>query len=113
MTQAPREWTTDEVREQFTSHVNTLIRYWSTLPQETGNSEVEDRVWRLQGLAHSIFTTLDGSSLHLPAFIVAPMPHESDRSYHEEQGENWFPSNDRNQVQCDIAGGLRYWMTKE
>jgi len=48
----------------------------------------------------------------LPGFIVAPMPHESDQSYHEENGENWFPTNDANAVKCDIAGELRYWMRK-
>jgi len=114
----PRELTVDEVREMFTQHVDTLIHYWSRLPRESvtfldgGHSDEEDRKWRLQGLAHSIFATLDGCSLHLPGFIVAPMPHESDQSYHEENGENWFPCNDRSQVQCDIAGELRYWMRK-
>jgi hypothetical protein len=110
MLSQPRELTVDEVREMFTQHVNTLIHYWSWLPSEPGNSDEQDRAWRLQGLAHSIFATLDGCSASLPGFIVAPMPHESDQSYHEENGENWFPHNDAEQIRCDIAGELRYWI---
>jgi hypothetical protein len=106
----PRELTTDEVRDIFTQHVDTLIHYWANLPAEQGNSPQQEMVRRLEGLTHSIFATLDGSSLACPRFIVAPCPHESDEEYHREQGENWFPYNSGLGIQGDIGGDLRYWM---
>jgi hypothetical protein len=106
----PRELTTDEVRDIFTQHVDTLIHYWATLQAEQGNSPQQEMVRRLEGVAHSIFATLDGCSLVCPGFIVAPMGRESDQQYHREQGENWFPYNSGLGIQGDIGGDLRYWL---
>jgi hypothetical protein len=89
-----------------------MIRYWANLPAETGNSPQQEMVRRLEGLAHSIFATLDGCSMACPGFIVAPMPDESDQEYHREQGENWFPYNSGEGIKGDIAGELRYWLRK-
>lgn len=56
MQDQPRELTVDELREQFTDHVNTLIHYWSQLPRETGHSDEQDRAGaarpRTQHLLH-------------------------------------------------------------
>lgn len=42
----------------------------------------------------------------LPGFIVAPFPHEEDKDYMISQGEDYFPSNDAEKINGDIAGGL-------
>lgn len=82
----PREYTKEEAREILLRHVHTLITYW----------EREDRVPsvhdKLEGLAHSIFATLDGSTLATPAFEVRPIVRPTDKDYHISQGENWFPA---------------------
>jgi hypothetical protein len=59
---------------------------------------------RLEGLAHSILVALDGNAMALPGFVVAPMPHPSDRDYCIENGENFYP--EAPDVSCDIAGEL-------
>lgn len=108
----PREYTEDEVRQIFLEHVDTLIRYWANLRSSEIPAGEPDIMWRLEGLTHSIFAALDGCSMSLPAFIVAPMPHESDQAFHEEQGENWYPHNDASKIKADIGGALRYWRSQ-
>lgn len=108
MSEAPREYTTDEVRELFIGHVDRMIFYWKNLQPDPNLSEAEVLEWRLEGLTHSIFATLDGCT-SLPGFIVAPMPHETDREFHQDEGVNWFPENNGSAVRADIAGELRYW----
>jgi hypothetical protein len=93
-----RAYTQDEVRDKFLTHVAHLVEFWSNLqngmPYRT----------RLEGLAHSILASLDGSAAALPGFVVAPAPHPTDCTYCMEQGENWYPEAPA--VECDIAGHL-------
>lgn len=104
-----REWRPDEVRDEFLQHVHSLTRYWETVrPSDHREYTVRDR---LEGLAFSIMTALDGCS-HLPGFIVAPCPHESDKPYHEQEGSNWYPENLDCNVVCDIGGGLHEHLVK-
>jgi len=92
-----REFTTDEVREQFMNHVKMLIDYWDNVDDRTTKEKIS-------GFAHSLLATIDGSSVELPAFVLAPAPHESDKNYHIENQENYYAENEN--VKCDIAGGL-------
>lgn len=96
-----KEKTTDEIREEFLAHVWHLVDYWGNL--NNGENEKQDA---LEGLAFSILSTLDGSSAALPGFIVAPMPHETDKEYHMQNGEDYYPYNDVDTVKADIAGSL-------
>jgi len=100
----PREFTTDEVREQVVNHVHVMVRYWAGLDGSNVPSEstVEER---LDGLAFSILAMLDGSNLTLPRFIVAPDPHPSDRQFHVDNNECWYPENVAD-VRGDISGSL-------
>lgn len=82
----PREYTPEEVRAMFLQHIRTLVKYWERVPQAPTARE------KLEGLAFSILVTLDGEADGLPAFDVVPCPHESDKDYHRDEGENWFPS---------------------
>lgn len=92
----PRELTEDEVREQYLGLIQTYVRYWHNLPNKTCRE-------RMEGLAFSMLVILDGES-GLPGFIVAPCPHQDDKEYHKDQGDNWFPENHKSNVKCDIAG---------
>lgn len=94
----PKEKTTHEIREAFLQHIWVLIDVWF----EQEHSERE----RMEGLAFSILSMLDGCSADLPGFIVAPCPLEEDMKYHIENGEDYYPYNDIDAIKGDIAGSL-------
>ncbi len=100
-----RQYTKEEVREKFIRQVNAMCAYWSEL-------EGYDKKSAVEGVAFSILNILDGGSLGLPAFIVAPLPAEEDKDYSKEHNENWFPQNHKSDIKCDIAGGLHELMGK-
>lgn len=93
-----REYTENEVREQFLDHVRMMIDYWNN------DSITTDTKEKLSGLAHSILATIDGCNMDLPGFILAPCPCEGDKQYYIDKGENYYTENKN--VNCDIAGGL-------
>jgi len=93
-----REYTTDEVRDKLIKHIIHLVDYWDGIEKETSKE-------KLEGLAFSILSMLDGSG-ELPAFIVAPCPHMDDKEYHQENGENWYAENHNSDVKGDIGGYL-------
>lgn len=98
----PREYTREEVRNQVLDHVWHVIEYWL---KEERQPEARQK---LEGLAHSILTMLDGGTA-LPGFIVAPAGHEENEEFHRSHHEDWFPYNgDKAQeaVKCDIGGSL-------
>ena len=97
-----REYTMEEVREKFIRHVWSLIDYWE---RESNQPDVRDK---LEGLAHSIFATLDGCT-SLPAFIIAPMPHKDDKQFNIDNWDNYYPENKETDVNCDI-GPLHEYM---
>lgn len=88
----PREYTTDEVKAMFLQHVALMVEYWDS--QKMGSRE------KLNGLTHSLLVALDGGASGIPGFIVTPNPHPTDKEYHQENGDNWFPDSG------DIAGSL-------
>lgn len=94
-----RELTEDEVRDQFLDHVRYLVEYWS---------EVKDRTTKekLDGLAFSILSAIDGCNSSLPSFILAPLPHEDDKEFRINNNEDYFPENHESEVKCDIGGYL-------
>lgn len=93
----PREYTEDEVRQKFLQYIWALIDYWDKLDKSKRDS--------LEGLAFSILSTLDGSALELPGFIVSPAPHAEDKDYLAGEGRNWFLPFDGDDP-CDIGGSL-------
>jgi len=96
----PREFTEEEVRERFLRQVAVLIQYWET------ESRTPDLHGKMTGLAFSILSMLDGCSMGIPGFIVAPCGHPDDKAYHQAHYENWYPENHEADVKCDISGGL-------
>jgi len=90
-----RQYTDDEVREMLSTHIFNLIDFWE---KNSTRATVREK---LSGLAFSILSTLDGCS-DLPAFIVAPDPHQDDKEYHIQRGENWFPENHETEINCDL-----------
>ena len=96
----------DEVREQFLDHARAMVRYWANekLGHVPGSSE--DILAHLNGVTFSLLAALDGCSVGLPSFIVAPEPHPDDRQYHIDNGENWYQENHEANIKCDISGVL-------
>lgn len=78
----------------------SLVHYWHA----QGHHRPDGLRGALEGLAFSLLAAIDGANASLPAFILAPHPHEDDAAYCRRIGENWFPSGDRSEY--DIAGAL-------
>lgn len=102
-----REYTKDEVREMFYSHIRSLINYWAVIKLDHTNDDTVK--YRMEGLMHSFLNMLDGNTLDMPSFIVAPYPHEDDKQYHIDNNKDYFPENCNSNVECDIGGSLRYF----
>lgn len=98
MKKQPREVTEKELRAQFLEHIHYLVDGWDKSDRETTKE-------KLQGLAFSILVMLDGES-SLPGFIVAPCPHEDDKQHRIDNGMNYYATNHKTRVKCDIAGNL-------
>ena len=94
-----KEKSEDEIRNEFLSHVRHLVKYW-------GNLKDKNCEEKLSGLAFSILSAIDGSSVNLCGFILAPCPHEDDKQYHIDKGDDYYPQNHESNVKCDIAGSL-------
>jgi len=102
----PRCYTPEEIREMFLSQCASMVDYWLNESREPSTRG------KMEGLLHSVFAALDGCTMGLPGFIVAPCPHESDKEYHKDQGENWFPQNDSAKIKGDIGGDLHHTWAK-
>lgn len=92
------EKTTEQVRNEFLSHVEWLVKYWDDVEK--------DKTKAMEGLAFSIMAALDGVSMSLPSFIVAPLPHPDDKEYHIEEDEDYYPENHEVEIKGDITGSL-------
>src|ERR1051325_5807020 len=91
------ELTKKQVRDRFLNPVRALVPYWDSI--ETKSSRE-----KLDGLAFSIMSALDGSAMALPRFVVAPAPHPDDKQYHIERGEDYYP--EAPELDSDISGCL-------
>lgn len=94
-----REKTENEIREEFIVSVKGLTSYWNKIQTKTTEE-------KLEGLAFSILSMLDGCSAGSPKFIVAPDPHPDDKEYHIDNEEDYYPENYNSDVKCDISGCL-------
>jgi hypothetical protein len=97
MSDEPREYTNEEVREKFLEYCWLIIGEWERYSGKTPNERVE-------GAVFSLLVMLDGEAASLPAFIVAPLPAKGDKEYFQEEGENWYPVT--KSVSSDIGGCL-------
>lgn len=79
----PRAKTAEEAREEFLNYIREIARYWAELP---GKSAQE----RCDGLAFSILNIFDGTTMGLPAMDISLAPHEDDKEYHRNNGDNWY-----------------------
>ena len=90
-----RAYTQEEVREQLLGHIQHLCHYWATVKLTDTPDTIRER---LDGLAFSILTMIDGCS-GLPAFDLIPAPHEEDKAFAINEGENWYDKEVINECQ--------------
>jgi hypothetical protein len=81
---APRAYTREEVTEQILEGVVRNVRYWQKQPS---CGTMEDRV---EGVAFSILSMLDGSTMDIPAFNLSPDTEEDHINYCIEEGQNYY-----------------------
>lgn len=100
----PRVYTDEEILNKVMAHIWSLIDYWD---------EVENRPSRekITGAVFSILSMLDGCSTELPGFLIAPRPHEDDKDYLVDQGENYFPEN--HEIENQLKGEIGKFMLHE
>jgi hypothetical protein len=97
-----KEKTVDEMREEFLSHVRTLIKYWDEVDGPDSPKTTKDR---LAGLAFSILVTLDGGAADIPGYLIIPNSSEEDKGWYKQQGEDYYPIPPQD-IKGDIGGFL-------
>ena len=102
-----REYTTDEIRERFLETVRRNIDYWE---KEARVETIRDRI---EGAIFSTLVLLDGGNGSIPGFIVAPLPHPTDKDYHIDNGKDYYPDNNEVEVKGDISGCLHELLYKK
>lgn len=91
-----RPKTEEEIREEFLEHIRGLVEYWE---QENRTPSVRGK---LEGLAFSILSTIDGQSADLPGYELSALPSsDEDIQFFRERNENYY-----GEVPFDIAGCL-------
>jgi hypothetical protein len=86
-----------EVRRRFLESV----KGWSG--SHANHRSLKERV---EGALFSFLAMLDGDQVNQPAYIVAPDPWPSDKSYCCRRDQDWYPQNHRVDVACNISGSL-------
>lgn len=76
--------TKEEVRKEFLDQIHWLVRFWATDKDEMTILE------RCDGVAFSILTIIDGSSMMLPAFNLSTCPNPEDKQFHIQEGSDYY-----------------------
>lgn len=82
----PRALTADEVRDILLKQIKALVHYWSSDAVGAFRPARE----RCDGVAFSILSMLDGSTLDIPGVDLVFRPHADDKQYSIDNGENWI-----------------------
>ncbi len=94
-----RQYTIEECREMLLKKIWQYIRYWE---KEERAPTVREK---LEGLAFGILVILDGGTPDIPGFAIIPKPHEDDKEYLKDEGQNWWPPFEQ-ENKNDIGGAL-------
>ena len=95
MSKGARELTTDEMKTHFLNYIHDLVDYWEHEDRATTTKD------KLEGLAFSILSTIDGDSAELPAYALIPLGNPDDIEYCKSMGQDYYPEETE-----DIAGAL-------
>ena len=89
MSVEPHEYTSEEMTVILLKQIWLLVDYWENVERDDDKAGMS----RLEGLAFSILSMLDGCGTAMPAMCLVPEPHEADQAYAEEHGEDWWPND--------------------
>ncbi len=81
----PALFTREEMRDKLLTKFSTILDYWL---DESRAETVEDR---MEGMMHSVLSTLDGSAADMPGFLLIPNVTPADDKYHRQNGEKHAP----------------------
>ena len=73
----------DAAKDIFMHSIKNSINYWSKLDDRNTKE-------KLEGLAFSILNIFDGTSSDMPALDIVLRPHEDDKKFREEEGDDYF-----------------------
>lgn len=97
-----RTHTTEEAREIFLKHVAGMVDYWKT-------TQLSDPTkCRLEGLALSILSSIDGSNCQLPSYLLIPFITDEDIEYSKQMGNPNYPITNVPEGEMNIAGELHH-----
>jgi hypothetical protein len=77
-----RAYTKEEMCKMFLDQCKSNIDYWSK-QEDLSTKEM------CEGLVHSIFCIIDGSTAFPSAINLVLDPHPDDKDYYISEGENW------------------------
>lgn len=83
MSEEPRAYTKEEVREDFLYTIRSLPKYWANV--DNGYTTEE----KIEGAFHSFLSLLDGCS-SFPCFDIVLRPHPDDKDFHIGEGSNYY-----------------------
>jgi hypothetical protein len=92
-------YTTEEVRAQFLEEVERIVQTWLSYKDQTKEETVH-------GAVFSILAAIDGSSMSLPPFILAPLTCRENQEYAKEEGSKYYLLNNIETMYNDIGGSL-------
>lgn len=92
--------TKEEARERFLKEVWNIVWCWEKRAPDKTQLE------RLEGVAFSILTLLDGDVGTHPGYLVIPNETPEDQQWRKDQGDDWYPLNVVSEDECDIGGGM-------
>lgn len=78
-----RAKTEDEIREELLLELRCIADYWAELPGKTPKE-------RCDGVVFSILNLVNGTSNALPAFDLLVVPHEDDKQFHIDNGDDYY-----------------------
>ncbi|NTF18161.1 hypothetical protein G6L37_07060 [Agrobacterium rubi] len=84
MSEEPRAYTSDELRDAFLDEVRSIAKSWADPKID------RDIEGRCNGVAFSIMALLDGCSIGIPTIDLVFQPHVADKDHHIGRGENWI-----------------------
>lgn len=90
-----KPYSKEEIEDNFLAHIHTLVDYWENESRTKTSKE------KLNGLAFSILSMLDGCSGEMPGFEVKAIGAKEDIEFFLQTGQDYYPLEGE-----DIAGSL-------
>jgi len=81
-----RPYTSEEMRDRLLDAIWDAVDVWASYGDKTVRQ-------KLEGVAFSICSALDGCRVNLSAFKIAPAPHPDDKAFCIREGMNWTPDD--------------------